>query len=367
MHYRDYEPEDFLLERSFCNYCLRTDEEDVAFWESWIIENPDKNELVKQAKELFFMLNGNLSANQFEKDRDVFRAALEKHTGKFEKTETNNPPKNVRQIILITSLAAASLLAFIFIPSFFKTASRDAVAALEYEYTKSSKTGERKSFQLPDGSKVILNAGSTITIARNYNETSREITLEGEAFFDVRHDEQKPFLIHTATMDVKVLGTTFNVKAYPNDKITETSLVKGSVEVTLKKGLQKKIILHPNEKIVLNTSDEMNTAEEKKPGKQDTGSPDYNITRLTYMDSSMVETSWTQNKLIFSDSRLEEIAVALERWYSVSISFENEAVKNYRYTGSFDQKSITQVLDALQLSAYFNYKIEQNNKIIIGD
>ena len=80
----------------------------------------------------------------------------------------------------------------------------------------------------------MLNAGSTLTMAKDFNEQSREVTLEGEAFFDVSHNPGKPFIIHTTSMNVRVLGTVFNVKAYPADKLAETSLLKGSVEITLK-------------------------------------------------------------------------------------------------------------------------------------
>src|SRR5690606_22571909 len=107
-------------------------------------------------------------------------------------------------------------------------------AQLKYNSTEVSKPGERKSIQLPDGTKVMLNAGSTIHIAADFNATSRQLTLVGEAFFDVVHNAEKPFIIHTGAMDIKVLGTVFNVRAYPGDKTSETSLLKGSVEVTLK-------------------------------------------------------------------------------------------------------------------------------------
>jgi ferric-dicitrate binding protein FerR (iron transport regulator) len=169
-------------------------------------------------------------------------------------------------------------------------------------------------------------------------------------------------------MDVKVLGTVFNVKAYPGDKITETSLIKGSVEVTLNSGARKKVILHPNEKIILpNDLLRVPVAAADEPKAASAETDKYRITGLTYnvIDSTLAEVSWTENRIVFNENSLDEIATELERWYSVSIRFEDEAVRKYRFTAVFDRKNITQVLDALQLSRPFEYKIENDNKIVI--
>src|SRR5262249_5831985 len=161
------------------------------------------------------------------------------------------------------------------------------------------------------------------------------------------------------SMDVKVLGTTFNVKAYASDKVTETSLLKGSVEITLNSTTNKgkKIILKPNEKIILPNIEDIKARKGMASTPQQE-TVNYKISDLTYIDSELVETSWTENRLVFNDSNFEEIAAELYRWYNVSIRFDDEAVKQYRFTGTFDQKNITQILDALQLSRHFEYKIE---------
>lgn len=370
MQYTDYAAEDFLLDESFRNYCLGKHEKDVNFWEAWIAAHPEKYDEVKQARELYFLLNGNIQPDQFREHQQAFEAMLQQHIAA--ETRDNDLPvlPNKRSIYIkralwITSIAAAAVLAFIFIPGSNPT-TPPKQPPLQFEYSKASNVGERKSFQLPDGSKVMLNAGSTINIAQHFNEHTREITLEGEAFFDVAHNPSKPFIIHTSSMDVKVLGTTFNVKAYPSDKITETSLLKGSVEITLNstKSKGKKIILKPNEKIILpNVEDIKDSKGMNSTVKVET--PTYKISDLTYINSELVETSWTENRLVFSDNSFEQIAAELYRWYNVSIRFDDEAVKEYRFTATFDQKNITQILDALQLSRHFEYKIEENNQIVI--
>lgn len=369
MQYTDYAVEDFLLDESFRNYCLGKQEKDVNFWEAWIAAHPGKYEEVRQAKELYFIINGNIKAGQFREHQQQFETMLQQHITAGNTSTAELPPFSGRQInywkrtLWIASLAAAAVLAFIFIPGTGKPVATQQ-APLKYEYSKVSNAGERKSFQLPDGSKVMLNAGSTINIAQNFNEQTREITLEGEAFFDVTHNPAKPFIIHTSSMDVKVLGTTFNVKAYASDKITETSLIKGSVEITLNKSNRKKIILHPNEKIVL-PNIPVDAAAKKGSGSNGPAAVDYRIADLTYINSELVETSWTEDRLAFNEDSFEEIAAKLSRWYNVSIRVEDEEIKQYRFTATFDQKTITQVLDALQLSRHFDYKIEENNRIVI--
>src|SRR6266404_8039455 len=113
----------------------------------------------------------------------------------------------------------------------------------------STKPGSTSQIQLPDGSVVWLNASSNLTYDKNFGKTFREVNLTGEAFFNVTKDPSHPFIIHTKVIDVKVLGTEFNVKGYPNDAYTETSLIRGSVEVTVKNRADEKHYLKPNEKI----------------------------------------------------------------------------------------------------------------------
>ena len=97
-----------------------------------------------------------------------------------------------------------------------------------------------------------LNADSKLTYDENFRGDYREVSLEGEAFFDVVKDKTRPFIIHTKTLDIRVLGTAFNVSAYESEKNTETALFRGSVEVTLHNNPEKKIVLKPNEKLMVN-------------------------------------------------------------------------------------------------------------------
>lgn len=376
MNYTVFEAEDFILDESFQNYCLGTQEEDVIFWEEWIKKNQHKSATVNQAKDLYLSFIGSHSAETFAADRKAFQLIAEQHFSK----ETAEPiiiqpdfrkPDTAGKMWLYATAIAAAVAGILFLATRKYEApfeNHKQEAQLKYNSTEVSKAGERKSIQLPDGSKVMLNAGSTIHIAEDFNSSSRELTLVGEAFFDVVRDTGRPFIIHTSAMDIKVLGTVFNVRAYPGDKTSETSLLKGSVEVTVRNKEKKKIYLHPNEKIILPNIADVPFAKNSKVADKATATENFKITGLTYnkTDSTLTEVSWTENRLAFNDNSFETIAAELERWYNITISFTDEKVKQYRFTATFNQKNIEQVLQALQLSRYFKYSIAENNNIIIS-
>ena len=231
-----------------------------------------------------------------------------------------------------------------------------------------TKSGSKTNLVLPDGTKVWLNASSQLTYEKSYGNSLREVTLTGEAYFDVVKNKEKPFIIHTAKMDVKVLGTAFNVKCYPGEKTTETSLVRGSIEVTLKDRLEK-IMMKPNEKLVINQDDipEKNSGPSLNPksipSKVKAEKPIITLTHLTLLprDNTIIETAWIQNRLVFSSETFEEVALKMERWYNVKINIKNESLKQEPLTGNFEKETISEALTALQFSTKFHYNINNNS------
>lgn len=226
-----------------------------------------------------------------------------------------------------------------------------------------TRKGTRTKIKLPDGSDVWLNAGSKLNYDKNFDGALREVYLAGEAYFDVVHNEQKPFIIHTSKIDVRVLGTQFNVKAYEEDKTTETSLIKGSVEVFLKNDPSKKYLLKPNQKLVL--SNESLLVKEKSGEVVGNISPvafnpKAEITELSYLNDTKtdVESSWTRNILSFEDEQFSEVAKKMERWYDVTIRFKNKRWEREYISGSFEQESLEQAMKALKYSTGFNFKTE---------
>jgi transmembrane sensor len=209
--------------------------------------------------------------------------------------------------------------------------------------------GERRNLQLPDGTIVSMNAGSEIKLNDNYGKATREIFLEGEAFFEVQHNKAVPFIVHTTTMDVKALGTAFNVRSYKGETKTEALLVRGLIEVTLKKDNNRKLLLRPDEKLLW-TEKETN-----KPA----------IQPVKKLDNGQVkELAWVENNLAFDDESFEEIATQLNRWYNIDIQFGSDSVKQYHFTATFKKEKIERVLEILKASKKFNYTINGQTILI---
>jgi len=223
--------------------------------------------------------------------------------------------------------------------------------------------------ELPDGSMVWLNSGSTLTYDKQFGVQRREVNLTGEGFFHVVHNAEKPFIIHTAYVDIKDLGTQFNVKCYPEDKVTETSLVEGSVEVTVKKGNKKYPLAEPGHKLVISNQDIKPDSIAVIPEKIKNhlhAEPVAAYIPLTYLpqDSFSIETAWTYNKLSFDDETFREVAKKMERWYNRKIEFKNKKFEEIHLTVSFTIESFEQALDALKYTNRFNYVIKDKQATI---
>ena len=239
----------------------------------------------------------------------------------------------------------------------------------------STRPGSKSKVQLPDGSVVWLNAGSKLTYDKNFGIETREVTLTGEGFFDVTKNKEKPFIISTSSIKIKVLGTAFNVKAYPEDKQTETSLIRGSIEVTIRNRPNDKIILTPSEKLVVE-NDIAHVERDGRKQERKTGniartelpviSTLMSINKLKYnpVDSTVAEIQWVNNKLVFRDESFSELAVKMERWYNVEIAITDQRISEERLNGIFESETIIQALEALKEFIPFQYE-KNGSKIII--
>jgi transmembrane sensor len=274
-----------------------------------------------------------------------------------------------RNALALSSLTTIILLVacaiFYSIPSKTKMAG---VRPVQETSEISSRNGSRTDIVLPDGTKVWLNAGSKLTYDKTFGETLRNVNLIGEAYFDVVHNPEKPFVIHTTAMDIKVLGTEFNVKSYPDESTTEASLIRGSIEVTLKDKRAEKIIMKPNEKLVV--SNEVNIVGRKFiPAKKSLkhSDPIISLGHLNYfsLDSTILETSWVNNRLIFEDESFEQVVTRMSRWYGVSFEFGNADIQKLRFTGNFKDESVEDALKAMQITADFSFRISPDKHIII--
>lgn len=228
--------------------------------------------------------------------------------------------------------------------------------------------GVRKKIILPDGTAVWLNADSKLSYDSGMNESEvRQVMLVGEAFFDVAKNKRKPFVLQTDQMSIKVLGTSFNVKAYPDEEKSETTLIEGSIELSVNSRPDEKIILKPSEKIAITELHKKEQPQDKKGQPQDSPSPDHltmtikNISPIKMADNEFIkETSWIQSRLIFQNETMQDLLPKLERWYDVKFIVKDEKIRSYHYTGTFTKETISQALSALQLTKPFNYKIDRD-------
>ncbi|ANH83567.1 hypothetical protein A8C56_23645 [Niabella ginsenosidivorans] len=256
-------------------------------------------------------------------------------------------------------LAAASVAAIVLL-SVFYFVNRDKVNAKDV--VVATRPGSKSSMKLPDGSVVWLNAGSEISYGKDFGKTSRDVKLSGEAYFDVTHDSDHPFIVHTNNFDIKVLGTAFNVKAYSSDQESETTLVRGSIELNLNNGDARKILLKPNEKLIFKSPG--NFGKEAVAGAL---KPEIKITGLQtpFKDSATVETQWLHNCLAFRDHKLKDVAQMISRWYGVTVEIKDDSLKEKEFSGLFKDENVDQVMHALKLAGGFNYTIDKNKITIV--
>jgi transmembrane sensor len=349
--------------------------------ENLLRENP---ELHYPAQTIIDFWNANADQNKDEAskafEKHLERMRLQESPDRLEVIENqpniNNSPfpfvgngeKNTRkkllQVTVLVVLFASIFLLFRNLPSRQVLTLPVVTAKINSEI--STKNGSKTNIVLPDGSLVWLNAGSKLSYDRNYGNSKREINLTGEAFFEVVHNSEKPFIIHTSIMDIKVLGTKFNVKSYPSDKTVEATLIRGSIEVSVKNRTNQKIILKPNQKIVLINTERTPIHNAPFGHLKDKEPSALSIHNLTYEPTTgdILETSWVENKLIFQDEPFNELAEQMERWYGVKIRFEDASKEDIRFTGIFKNETIQQALEALRFTTKFNYTI-LNNEITI--
>lgn len=202
--------------------------------------------------------------------------------------------------------------------------------------------GKIRELQLPDGTRVKLNAGSTFSYPKVFSTKNRVVTLSGEGFFEVAKDANRPFMVHTDRVMIKVLGTAFNVKAYSTDKKMETILLSGKVQVELNDQPEKNIMMKPGEKLTL--------------ANREKGT-DYQLEALPDMNrDDVAEIAWLNNKLVFTNERFDEVSKQIERRFDVKIVFENEALKKERISGVFKDESLEQALSFIRMTTSFKYR-----------
>ncbi len=343
--------EDFLGDNTFQHYCAGTDQRCTHYWEKYLQANPGQEETIKEARRLYVILSGN--KKPLNQQVDALKTGM-------------NVPKVVSLVKRYTWIKVAAAILLVSSLSFLVYLNQQPQSStLSYESVKQYTTlpGERKKVTLTDGTVILLNAKSSLSLDAGFNGRNRQVHLVGEAFFDVAHNKKKPFIVHTADFDINVLGTSFNVKAYPGES-SETVLIKGLIRMEGKGSKRNSITLRPSQKVIFYRSTVPALAE--KQIKSTNQHPEIAINQYTLLsDSSIAEMAWTQNRLEIVDQDFTEVKSMLERWYNVEITFKDRELEKYRFTATFTKENIEQVLNALQQAEHFKYEIK-GNKVTIS-
>jgi len=225
-----------------------------------------------------------------------------------------------------------------------------------------TKKGSKTNLVLPDGTKVWVNADSKLSYGKDFGNHVRDVYLTGEAYFDVVKDKKRPFIVHTDNIDIKVLGTAFNVRAYGSEQNTQTTLLRGAIEVLLKKNNNKTLLLAPNEKMIVRNA----AAQTASKQLHEPRLPEIELLKLNSgkIDSLTIETEWTHNRLVFEQETLTDIIPVLERWYNTTIELKKTQHASVLYRGTFENDSLEDVLISLKMIGNFNYRI-QKDKVVI--
>lgn len=226
-------------------------------------------------------------------------------------------------IILIPLLLGSG---FLLLRGKVRDAGQPAVASIY------APPGSRVAFTLPDGTEGMLNSGSTLEYSLPFSGR-RDVTLSGEAWFEVTHDEKHPFRVDAGYLDLTVLGTAFNVSAYPDEDYTEVVLENGTVRIDC--GQYKDgMVMQPSERLV------------------------YHNGKITRSNADPLKyTSWTEGKLVFRSDSMSEVARRIERWYNVRVELMDHELENYSFRGTFEDDPLEEVLKFLSMTSPIRYEI----------
>jgi transmembrane sensor len=356
-------------------YSGKISDEEMAFLLDYLkYENPNAEML-----DLYQSIWNEAEDRKADIDSDQLLRQLAAKIGIPDKTSVSSPgsPERISRVSPVRFLnvlryAAVFFLAFSLSwlihsylwkrPALQPVPDADQAQMIEVPY------GSKSSIVLPDSSVVILNSGSKLKYSvSDFNSASRSVFLTGEGYFSITKDPERPFYVSTPGIKLKVLGTTFNVKAYPDENTEEATLVTGKVEIynnSDKSGNDDAIVLKPNQKAVFLKSGSTILADVPEKTSQPVSEVTLKTVRLQPSYQTEQTISWKENKLIFDNEPFSSLVIKIERWYNVNITVDYPELNSVRFTGKFDKETLEQVLNALVTVTPFNYRIKQNNIII---
>lgn len=349
MDYNLYQAEDFTSDESFIAYYLQTDEEAIIFWSNWISCHPEKLDEVLNAERLLAALNLRLNEEELQ---DVFnrfddfldgQSILEADTEKREIykplenagtfSERSVPFYKTKQMLVYCIFLFSCLGGWYF---FQQYASEPAIQYV----TKHNAYGRVTTLWLSDGTKVSLNSNSTLKYPKVFSRHKREVQLSGEALFEVAKDKTKPFTVNASGTKTTVLGTVFNISAYPAQTDIRIALLEGRVEVEAGAKVDK-LILQPAEMATFNTLQA-------------------SLTKSSFEKSEV--TAWLSGVLIFKNASFKDIAAQFQHLYGITLKNES-ADRNWNYTGQFIKTDYLTVVKSICFAKNLQFK-EVNHTIV---
>jgi transmembrane sensor len=242
---------------------------------------------------------------------------------------------------------AAILLFSVMITLFYYTLNNDQTADDVVYEQKVSGPGEKIRFTLSDGTQVHLNSESSLVYKTSLTGEKREVHLRGEGYFVVANDSGRPFLVYTEEVTAKVLGTSFNVRSYPGDELVNIAVTSGKV------ALSKPELSDSSQQVILEADQWADYTIDSHSFQTGSGNVGY-------------LTAWNEGVLLYHDKQLSEVATQLERWYGVTISFENEKMKECVIRGEHRDETLVNVLTAISYAFDMEYHIEGRNVVLKG-
>ncbi len=336
----------------------------------WIDESPENKVLWKQYRATHHLLQA-----YSRKERYAPSKAWKKIQPLLEDVQTMPKIRQADFTKWFYRIAAIVVLAFsagMMAMYYSIKAEKIPVEISETNYTVPY--GSKAKVVLPDNSTVWVNAGSVLRYNTDFNQSDRSVYIEGEAYFQVAKNPDKPFYVKTSAITLKVLGTSFNLKAYPDEANIETTVESGTVQMisNIKGQHLGDIVLTAGQKVMIvkempsvgtkTGAIQSNTAIPPAVGSNNlptTGSIQKTIVSKD-VDTELY-TSWKDKRWLIEKESLESLAIKLERRYNVNITFTDDQLKEYSFSGILEDETLEQVLEAIKLSAPINYKLNHNN------
>lgn len=326
-----------LLSRYVCNEATELEKLEVL---EWILQDPTNEEILAQIRKSYD--NINFKTEEFSYTNGLSILA--------EKLKQSEPDENIAPTLekerfkskKYYSIVACVILLLSVSIFLLNTINPGEIAILE----KSTTGGQKSTIVLSDGSTIRLNSNSSLRYPEKFKTDSREVYLEGEAFFEIVKNPKKPFIVKTYHLTTRVLGTSFNIKALPDDETQTVTVATGKVSVEGNHIAQAETILLPNEQARLDIK--------KKT---------FDFTTGEFKEAF----AWKDGKIIFSDASLIEVISTLESWYGVPITLEANGKNNCNLTAEYDQETLINVLESMSHINNIEYSISEKGIFIISN